>query len=392
MKKILLSIVSLTILWVIALQIQQAPGHVLISLGNWRLETNLWLALFSVVLLVLIVQMLLKSIHLIHRGIAHIHSLFKPGMSPQNAKKEFAKGMQALILGHWTLAETALSKAAAYCDHPLLAYAGAAYAAISLGRNPEHYFLAARKNCPKDTEIILIIQAILTRRYRDPTAVSAILSLLNKNAELPAALLLKLELAEEREDWVTCLALIPKLRRTHAAPVEQLLAMERQAVTMILDDLTLDLDTRTSAWEGLSSMQQTQPEMVAAYAHFLDEQEQPDKALSILRKALKRSWHPSLIDTFGQICGSHPSKQLEIVLAWLEQRHHEPSLTLCLARTYAMNKMWTESAKLFEEALQNLSDRAEIWLELAIVYRAAGQLEQANHAEDRARTHLLEIH
>lgn len=385
MKKIVLTLFTLLSLALAAYGMQHNPGHVLISLGQLRLETNLWLAVFGIVMLVLCLQILLRSVGLISRGLKKLKGLVTPGMSPESAKKEFVRGMHALLLGRWASAESALSKCAQYSAARLIAYMGAAYAAMQQNLDSEHYFLSARKACPKDADTILIVQAWITKHIKDNPSAAAILSLVSNASDIPTALLLQLELLEDGGQWADGLALMSSLRRVRAMPPQKLAAIERQFVCMILSDDETQLAEGQKAWDQLSSAQHSQPDVLAAYALFLANHDNASKALTLLRKALKRSWQPSLVTAFGCIQGEHASKQLEDVLAWAEQRAAEPALTLCLARTYAMNQMWKPAAEQYVLAVEHDADNPAIWLELADVQRALGQDSHAAEADEQAK-------
>ena len=76
-----------------------------------------------------------------------------------------------------------------------------------------------------------------------------------------------------------------------------------------------------------------------------------DEAERELRRALKRDWHTALVESYGEIRGADPAKQLKQAETWLKAHPGDAALLLTAARLSLANELWGKARSYLEASL-----------------------------------------
>ena len=113
--------------------ISQDPGYLLVTWGDWQVETSVWLALSALVLSLVLLWFVLRVLRTTLRVPRALRRWF--GMrSARGAQRRADKGFTAFFEGQWDVAEKALKKGGAPDEQTILHPLYAALAALHLGK------------------------------------------------------------------------------------------------------------------------------------------------------------------------------------------------------------------------------------------------------------------
>lgn len=114
----------------LAMGLQYDLGYIRISLGNYLVETNFWIGL---ALLVVLVAGLVMAINLFRR-LRHGTGMVAGWLARSNerrARRRTTQGLLALAEGNWPRARKLLTSSAEHADTPLINYLAAAQASFN---------------------------------------------------------------------------------------------------------------------------------------------------------------------------------------------------------------------------------------------------------------------
>ena len=66
---------------------------------------------------------------------------------------------------------------------------------------------------------------------------------------------------------------------------------------------------------------------------------------------MKRDWHPALVQSYGEVRGADPAKQLKQVETWLKSYPDDAALLLAAARLSMANELWGKARSYLESSL-----------------------------------------
>jgi HemY protein len=139
-----------------------------------------------------------------------------------------------------------------------------------------------------------------------------------------------------------------KRSREDTAASEQL---ETVAVQGELARGDLTAERLAEIWAALPSELRGAPAVVAQRARALARLGDGDQAERDLRGALKRDWHPGLVEAYGEIRGADPAKQLKQAETWLKAHPDDAALLTTAARLSLANELWGKARSYLEASL-----------------------------------------
>ena len=101
--------------------IETDPGYVLVSYGNYTLETSLWVGLLVLVLLILSISMLLRLVYRIIGGQRFLSS-WLGSRKVRTAQRLSTQGVISFTEGNWVTARRQLLRGAQNNESPLTNY------------------------------------------------------------------------------------------------------------------------------------------------------------------------------------------------------------------------------------------------------------------------------
>ncbi len=364
----------------ISVLLKDETGYVMLTWGEWTIETSL--ALFILLLLVLF-----AIAYLAVRALIRLWQVPRTTAkwSVERRKKKnlsnIVKGHVELAEGQWQAAEKHLLKHVQHSDTPLLNYLGAAQAAQQQGaiERRDQYLQLAYKEDKKAALAVQLTQAELQLAEGNPEQAQKTLAYLKEVApKHPRVLALLAQVYRDLERWDKLRELLPVLRRRHIFTEEDLKTLEQQTFLGILDRAVGSDDEKAlrEAWNSLPKDARSNPVLVARYASTLAKHKLGDEAEAVLRSALRKQWAPELVRLYGDIEGANAERQLSIAESWLQAHPKDADLLLTLGKLALRDQEWNK-AKSYLESTLSVTPNAEACQLLAGLLEQQGDRERA---------------
>ena len=266
---------------------------------------------------------------------------------------DLTTGLTQLIEGNWARSERVLTQGLKHADAPLANYLLAAHAAQLQGAadRRDQWLELAQGVSAEGATSALLTRAELQLAAGDPAAAVATLDTLEEQkGDQPAAITLRARSYRALDDRAALLALLPRLAR---APLP---AAERDALATLalqgeLARPELTGERLAEVWGSLPSELRAVPALVAERARALNRLGRGDEAERELKAALKRDWHPALVQSFGEVRGADAAKQLKQIETWLKSYPDDAALLLAAARVSMANELWGKARSYLESSL-----------------------------------------
>ena len=231
--------------------ISQDPGYLLMTWGDWQVETSVWLALsalmLSLVLLWFILRLLRTTLR-VPRALRRWLGL----RSARGAQRRADKGFAAFFEGHWDVAEKALKKGGAPDEQTILHPLYAALAALHRGESARALALLEQAETEGSAPVSLITLARAECHLRAGATHDAERSLEQLSAserKTPRAKALLAEAAYLQRDWQPLTELLADVRRAGIVPAEQMQVWEREGWMGLLSEAADAASTAVSVWK-----------------------------------------------------------------------------------------------------------------------------------------------
>jgi HemY protein len=299
---------------------------------------------------------------------------------------DLTEGLVQLIEGNWSRAERLLTKGSKRRDAPLASYLLAAHAAQLQGapERRDQWLDLARALSAQAATSAQLTRAQLQLQAGDPAAAVATLTGPElENAEQPAVIALLARAYRALGDHARLAALLPRLARASLPPPERD-ELARLAVEGELERADLTPERLEEVWSALPSELKGAPGIVALRARALARLKLGDRAERELRAALKREWHPSLVQIYGEVRAADGAKQLKQVERWLKTYPDDAVLLLTAARLSMASELWGKARSYLESSLA-LAPGPEAY---ALYGRLLAQLGEDARALDAYRSGL----
>lgn len=361
-------------------------GYIRISLGNYLIETNFWVGLGLVVVLVLLSIFLVGMFRRFRHSTGLVASWVARG-NERRARRRTTKGLLALAEGNWPRAQKLLASSADHADTPLINYLAAAQAAFESGDHDaeDDMLRKAFESTPGSSLAVGLTQAQLQLAgNRLEQALATLLRLRKESPHHPFVLKLLKNTYLRLEDWRELSGLLPELRKRSVLSEKELDELERQVWHNLLeraaedcerqrhDDPDASLEPLTRLWDELPKFVRKDEYTIRDYAGHLARLGDEAQAETLLRKVLRNHWSDELINLFGRLKGDQPEEQLLIAEQWLKDRPNNPELLLALGRLSLRNELWGKAREYFETSL-HLKRSRETLAELSRLNAHMGQ-------------------
>jgi HemY protein len=266
---------------------------------------------------------------------------------------DLTAGLLELIEGNWARSERLLTHGLKHADAPLANYLLAAHAAQQQGAadRRDRWLELAHGISTEGATSAQLTRAQLQLQSGDSGAAVATLKALPADAlEQPAAVALLARAYGALGDRAQLLELLPRLARASLPPTERD-ELARFAVQGELARFDLSAERLGEVWGKLPSELRGVPAVLAERARALSRLARGDEAERELKTALKRQWHPALVQAYGEISGADPAKQLTQAEAWLETHPDDATLLLAAARLAITTESWGKARSYLEASL-----------------------------------------
>ena len=361
---------------------QKHPSYFLISMGHFRFETTLWLAIIIFVAIFYVLRWLIKFFTAIWHSPKQYQAWSQRRLK-QPSSQLIKQGLFDLIEGDWQEAEKNLLLSAQLGQEKVLSFLGAAAAAQGKKDYAERddYLEKARaisKN--QATQGVIDIQQIrwqlASRQYTE--ALQGLESLHSLTADHPFILQAQKQAYLALQDWENLRSLLPKIRLFHALDEKEMYKVELSVFRESVAEITTTEELRALEilWEGLPNHLRKDSNFIAIYTRALSHLNASSKAEDLLKARLKKSLDPQLLQEYAEIASSNPAKQLSRAELWLDAHPKNAALLLCLGRICMRLKLWGK-ARSYLEAAAKQQPSPTVYLVLGEVLE---QLEEKNVA------------
>lgn len=270
-------------------------GYVLISLGNYTVESSVTSAVILAVLFygaLLIVEWVLARLF----GLRRKTQGWFGSRRRRKANLQTVNATLAMAEGHYNQAEKLLIKGADNSDTPLLNYLSAARVAQARGDDVrrDHYLQKAQEENPKAELALTLIQTQLQiEQGQYDSALGRLESIYALNPRHPMVLDQLRQVYLAREDWAALIDLAPALRKVGKLTAQQEETLLHQAWCGRLEAASGSLDTLRTVWQGLPRKQRQDPVLLASYGDRLRRLGADAEAADLWLEALRKDPSPS---------------------------------------------------------------------------------------------------
>jgi len=375
MRKLFVSVLVALLLGVgIVAVIETDPGYVLVSYGNYSLETSLWVGLLVLLLLLLIVYLVLR---LAYRIIGGQRSLFTwmGSRKTQKSLRLSTQGLISFIEGNWVRARRELLRGAQNSEAPLGNYLLAARSSDKLqdADKVHEYLCAAEDVDPKAAVAVQITLAEMRLQAGEYEQALAALEEAKTNVgRHPYVAQLLCQIYQGLKDWDKLLGLLPELRKYKLLGAEEIQQLEQQVYSSRLEQGASDLEKLRSIWQKTPRLLQQNTQLVEVYVERLVELGDHDTAEKTIQRTLKREWSSILVRQYGLLKVDDIPRQLAKAEGWLTGHPQDSQLHLCLGRLSARAELWGKARDYFESSYR-LAPSAETCAELGRLLTGLGE-------------------
>ncbi len=344
--------------------VRQDAGYVLITVGNWTIETSVAAALVIGVLGFFILYKLIRYLGRLLRMPGTLRAI-STRRRERKAARLLALGQKALEEGRLQAAESAFQKGIVLAEtNRALYFLGAARAAHRLGARDrrERYFEQAAK-LPRDAVAIVgIARAEMLLEDDDVEGARKVLHDVQTLApNQPRVLELQLEIASRIGDWDHALRLLPELRKRKLLDESgfhdgQIQVHRERLASTTRRGVAADVQR---AWSGVPRALRNEETLLIEYVGSLREHD-PAEAEKVLKAALAQKWSNPLCIAYGQLGRGDPNAQLATAEGWLSVHKDNPWLLLTLGRLAARaHKL--DKARAYLEASLKIAPMADTY-------------------------------
>ncbi len=375
---ILVFILLLLSIW-LGLEMSRGAGYVLIAYRHWTIETSLWVAIISLLIIFIVFYIVFRTLGRTAR-ISKNLKRWRKMRHHRKGRQLTHIGLCELAEGNWQSAEQTLIKASKLARNPLINFLAAAQAA-----NAEHayerrdnYLRRAHSSARGSKIAVDLTQAQLQMESKQwEQALATLQHVKNNDPHQRHALNLLKTVYTELGDWESLRDLLPALRKNKIESPEALDGLEQTVYLFLLERACLKgTQALMETWRKFPRSFHHDPILIRKYTRYLVERHEDDEAVALIESVLKKQWDSVLVKTFSVAKGESVAKQLTVAEHWLKKYPKEPELLLCLGRLSVQEKFWGKAREYLQASLQ-LAPSTEAYQELGKVYLALGDKEAA---------------
>lgn len=349
--------------------IKNMPGFVIIAYQKTTYEMRLWIAISLILLIFSLIFFLFSTLRFFMTSKGKFKN-WRGSLGWKRSRKKTIEGMLAFSEGRWKKAEEAMSHAAQNSDTQLINYLLAAESAQhqNSATRRDSYLRLAYKVEPDAKIAIGLTQARLQLQHGQyEQALASLNELKLQNASHPYVLKLLCRLFETLQDWKQLLELIPSLKKQKVFNENDLLRIETDCVSGLLNRQVAlsNLKGLQQCWLDLPAALRKSKSNILLYARLLLSFKQMDEADAMLKPLIKKHADAKAITLYGNAITSNPTKQLNFLENWYHANQDAPrEIFLSLGKLAYFAKLWGKANDFLTTSLQH-EPSAETFLMMA---------------------------
>ncbi|MDP6377978.1 MAG: heme biosynthesis HemY N-terminal domain-containing protein [Pseudomonadales bacterium] len=358
--------------------IYRDPGYVLVSYGDYALETSVWFSAVLLLVLYFALRFVVFAFTRLFRGKGNIRTWNRERIA-RRARTRTVKGLLLMGEGRWEEARKAFLMNASRVETPLINYLHAAGAADEMGDVEERDRLLrlAHETTPGSRFAVGVTQARLQmQRGQLEQCLATLLQLREESPRHQLVLSMLASCYQQLGDWRALRDLIGDLHKAKAATAEDLASLQKEAWTGLLgsyrDGGVGGDEDLAHLWKSCPRELRGDPVLVALYVDVLEQDGRAGDAESVLRDALNNSWSEELVVRYGTLGTEDVARQLTTAEGWLKERPNDAQLLLALGRVSLRAGEWSRAREYFEASLK-LKATQSAYAELGRLCNALGE-------------------
>lgn len=336
----------------LGIQLNKDPGYILITINHWTIETTVWVAVFSIIILFMVLYLILR----LCQKISHAPSSLTRWHSKRLAQKAQAitrKGLIEYSEGYWLKAKNHLIQALPNTDTPLLNYLTAARAAQKMGDNQlrDDYLREAQHSMPEAKIAVELTQAELQlANHQWEQALATLKHLRDIAPHHPYVLKLIMRLYQEVKDWPQLITILPDLKKHRVVNQQEFELLQYNAYLQRLIDLVKQNQPEVvdTFFHSIPKPLANEPNIIAEYVRFLLKKVDYITANNLLQRSLRKNLSPQLIGLYSVLPSNE--KQLAFAEGLLKKNAHSAALYLCLGQICVKQKLWGKAKYYLEKS------------------------------------------
>lgn len=343
--------------WV-ALALRHDPGYVMLSIGEWTVETSL--AFFVIVLMVAFL-----AIYALIRLTIRLWET--PGQTlaanrrrlHNRARRLFDLGNRQMAAGQWANAEATLMKGAQHSETPALHYLSAARATHHLHEvkwRRDLHLRQAEDSPSADKLLVQLARVEFLLDDRQAEQARPILESLHFLNPRHPGILRYLALAYQQLGvWEPLRNLLPELLKQKAVSADLFASLQSETHHALLHSAAASnsLDALRALWKQTpAALREEDEAFLVGYATALCDCEATADAEALLREAINRRWSVKLVVGYGMLGRGNATAQLTAAEGWLAQHGDDPHLLLTLGRLSKRCQQPAKAREYLERSIQ----------------------------------------
>ena len=341
-----------------ALLLREDPGYVLISVGDFTVET-------SVVAAVVILVIIFVLLYIAFRALGWLLSMPRQTRitnrrrQRRNAQRDLARGMKELAEERWAAAEVTLTRSAAQSESSALHYVGAARAAHQLGAQwrRDDYMHRAEDAPEHESLVVGLAQAeFLLDEDKPAEAKQVLLPLYHANRRQPRVLKLLARCYTALGEWASLKEILPRIEKAQALDEPQFRALQFTTYKGLLDNASRSgkLEDLRAIWHEVPHPVRYDDTLLIEQAGHLRDNNAVDEADALFRDALRHRWSDKLVVGYSELGRGNVAEQLSVAEGWLKEHEHDPYLLLALGKLARRGRQLGKARTYLEESVKLL--------------------------------------
>jgi len=369
-KRLALLLLVVVIGGVVGTLAAKDPGYVLISYDGATLQTGLWVLLGAIALISFVLWLSYKFGRSIFGTAARIQD-WRQGRQLGKSIEHTNKGLLLLQEGNPSRAEKFLTSGIKHQPQPVVNYLHLAMAANDSGKadDREKYLRLATEADSSANSAIAMTSAEMAMDRGD---FQACLDALVRGPSNQRSIMMKKDALVALSKWASLEKLLPTLKKYMSDSAHK--ALEKRLVLETLNLMTSSDEKRLAVYRGASESVRLDEEVLLSLCQHVHYEKEAE---AILRRVLKKSWLPSLVEAYGTLGKESLSKRLNVALGWKKLHPVDASLEFSLGLLYEAQDMKVEAMTSYESAIEHGAHRGAS-RQLANLYAFQGDHQKSN--------------
>ena len=377
MRYLVLIVVGLALAILAGNLLSYDSGLMLFSYAGYSIQMSLSVFVFLSLLVFVAVYFLVRLLWGLWRLPRNVNR-WSRHRRHRRAEKLLNRGVLAELEGDWKEAENAYKRSATYSSKPMVNYLAAARAAQQQGamdRRDTYLGLAHDAESSPGLALGLTQAKLQLGQGQTEQAYATLNQLVDEQGDDRQINTLLLEVASDLGEWSQAQEILSDARKRKSISRDNL-RLRQQAIYAGQLREASDLAQLDNCWEQVPGKLREELSIIEAYVEASIRLERTADCEGILRKAIKKEWHDSLVRLYGLVEANKLNRQLQFAEKLIESHKNSAILHLSLGRLCIKLGLWGKARSYLQESIA-LQATAESCQAMAFLLEEQGEKEEA---------------